>query len=674
MELPHKKRRLLGHGRADKELQARRAQQEQHLKSRFESIFEKYERDFTDLGDEIDLETGEIIVDNGHLQKMQYERDVGDGIDGQLVNLAYSDAENTDGQSSRSLAEDSDDNGANGSISTGQEHPLLDQTAFEGLDDYDELGDVPPAQQRVNALDADADLDELSMTNLDRVSPFGVANRTIWDESGDYIEPKWIAPPLPHERSKMRPLHRRLVLPMSLKLRRDHVDLSDWKQKHSIWDTRANSNEAVDTESDDEDLASVNRQQQDPDTSTLNAWTSDEEIQLRGLKASIRLSDEELVKYFPGKTINSLTARWNQLKASDQLQRELNARSEDIASSHPIARSGSGRLPFNKSKSEMNNPEHDQSHSSSGFILKRTETDSEASRQPLPEISNYRSGDRKPRTFPISVSNWPRREVPDSDSTLPSSSPLVVHEQANIKANRQNPIPIVHVLSDSEAETKEASNAKKVVRQKRHANLYARPTRARSSPALPAPDDSTQRRLSEVQQEHSTTSSTLVAQENHNLRCRGTAQTPTLTYTIEPRREIPDSQPSQTNSSSKIDPSTPKSNDKGSSILKRPDTSGRTPEPNRKTLKKPMNSSHRKVATPKSLKALRAAGSSQRSDVKGAKPSISLSQLCDDSDDDLSKPLPASAPETLKKPLSMTPVSTNAISREARDCSEDELG
>ncbi|KAL9947606.1 hypothetical protein ACHAO5_002677 [Verticillium nonalfalfae] len=40
------------------------------LKSTFEHIFEKYERDFTGIGDEIDLRTGEIVVDNGHIQRL----------------------------------------------------------------------------------------------------------------------------------------------------------------------------------------------------------------------------------------------------------------------------------------------------------------------------------------------------------------------------------------------------------------------------------------------------------------------------------------------------------------------------------------------------------------------------------------------------------------------------
>ncbi|KAL0935132.1 myb-like DNA-binding domain protein [Colletotrichum truncatum] len=47
------------------------------LKSTFEHIFEKYERDFTGIGDEIDLRTGKIITNNGHLENMRNERDTG---------------------------------------------------------------------------------------------------------------------------------------------------------------------------------------------------------------------------------------------------------------------------------------------------------------------------------------------------------------------------------------------------------------------------------------------------------------------------------------------------------------------------------------------------------------------------------------------------------------------
>ncbi|CAH0029538.1 unnamed protein product [Clonostachys rhizophaga] len=58
------------------------------------SIFDKYGRDFEDIGDEIDFETGEIVVDNGHLANMRYDGDIGspDGLE-----TAQSDGEEEEG-------------------------------------------------------------------------------------------------------------------------------------------------------------------------------------------------------------------------------------------------------------------------------------------------------------------------------------------------------------------------------------------------------------------------------------------------------------------------------------------------------------------------------------------------------------------------------------------------
>lgn len=63
---------------ADSELQQKRARLDYKLKSTFEAIFEKYGKDFDGVGDEIDLATGEIVVNNGHILDMQDERDAGD--------------------------------------------------------------------------------------------------------------------------------------------------------------------------------------------------------------------------------------------------------------------------------------------------------------------------------------------------------------------------------------------------------------------------------------------------------------------------------------------------------------------------------------------------------------------------------------------------------------------
>ena len=46
------------------------------FKSRLEAIFDKYDRDFTGVGDEVDIQTGEVVVDNGHLAQLPDEDNV----------------------------------------------------------------------------------------------------------------------------------------------------------------------------------------------------------------------------------------------------------------------------------------------------------------------------------------------------------------------------------------------------------------------------------------------------------------------------------------------------------------------------------------------------------------------------------------------------------------------
>lgn len=57
------------------ELDKGRAKAAFKLKSRFEDIFAKYGRDFDGIGDEVDLHTGEIVVNNGHIQSLQDEQE-----------------------------------------------------------------------------------------------------------------------------------------------------------------------------------------------------------------------------------------------------------------------------------------------------------------------------------------------------------------------------------------------------------------------------------------------------------------------------------------------------------------------------------------------------------------------------------------------------------------------
>jgi hypothetical protein len=78
MEPLRKRQRLSPDATNDVDLQIARARNDQKLKSLFEGIFEKYGKDFSEIGDEIDLGTGEIVVNKGHVQRMEHEDDTGE--------------------------------------------------------------------------------------------------------------------------------------------------------------------------------------------------------------------------------------------------------------------------------------------------------------------------------------------------------------------------------------------------------------------------------------------------------------------------------------------------------------------------------------------------------------------------------------------------------------------
>ena len=77
MDSPYKRRRLFTSETPDVELHKRRVHNDMKLKSRFEAIFEKYSKDFSGVGDIIDFEKDEIVVNNGHIANMLDEKDPG---------------------------------------------------------------------------------------------------------------------------------------------------------------------------------------------------------------------------------------------------------------------------------------------------------------------------------------------------------------------------------------------------------------------------------------------------------------------------------------------------------------------------------------------------------------------------------------------------------------------
>ncbi|KAL7939660.1 hypothetical protein V8C35DRAFT_287298 [Trichoderma chlorosporum] len=121
----------------DYKLSVERAFADQRFQATMAHIFEKYGRDFEGIGDEIDLETGEIVVNNGHVRNMRDEGDVGDGQGGDL-------ADGEDDEDEGILLEDLfDDEEAYGDEDTGEErrHVGFDKDAQDGNDTDDDEED-----------------------------------------------------------------------------------------------------------------------------------------------------------------------------------------------------------------------------------------------------------------------------------------------------------------------------------------------------------------------------------------------------------------------------------------------------------------------------------------------------------------------------------------------------
>lgn len=92
---PLGKRKREGDEGYDAELERDRHLNDMKFKSRLEHIFSKYGRDFSDTGDEVDIFTGEIIVNNGHLQHMTTDHDLGGDRRGRLSEMLDADFSDT---------------------------------------------------------------------------------------------------------------------------------------------------------------------------------------------------------------------------------------------------------------------------------------------------------------------------------------------------------------------------------------------------------------------------------------------------------------------------------------------------------------------------------------------------------------------------------------------------
>ena len=217
MEPPLKRQRLSAAVESEDDLQKRRVRNDLQLKSRFESIFEKYSKDFEGIGDEIDMRTGEIVVNNGHILGMTNERDIGDFGDadtstGGLESGCYSEDEE-----SHSLC---DYKGSQNMILRQvnlEDTAVISQAGLNWNSDNDGdslMGEIEVERQEDQQIieswgmtASDLEEDELANSEFEWMNPRHIRavahdrwqNRKQQLESLDEpsVDPAWRAPPLP---------------------------------------------------------------------------------------------------------------------------------------------------------------------------------------------------------------------------------------------------------------------------------------------------------------------------------------------------------------------------------------------------------------------------------------------------------------------------------------------
>ena len=338
MEPPFKKQRLTGSSSPKFDLHARRAQNDFRLKSIFESIFEKYGRNFDGIGDEIDLETGEIVVNNGHIQGMTNERDAGGS-----------------GYSTKRL-EDSDHDG-HALVEYTQEHSDAPRSFDAGDADFVEeseaskqsdfvadslIGDVPSSShlqqlgeksRRAVSVPSDDEEDELASSDVEWAThqkdrPGARERFSLLKDRFSFVDepatdPVWRAPPLPTT-TRLETERKRLGLTSVDDMREcsdeELAGISLWTPeiKKRPGPKRASANSMIgrslsfkcgQENNDDESLSYSSDSEPDPQQRVR--WTQEENELLIHLKMTTNPSYAEMVSYFPERQRQAIESHWS---------------------------------------------------------------------------------------------------------------------------------------------------------------------------------------------------------------------------------------------------------------------------------------------------------------------------------------------------------------------------
>lgn len=343
MEQPFKRQRLSGSSYPDTDLNARRARNDLRLKSIFESIFDKYGRDFDGIGDEIDMETGEIVVNNGHILGMTNERDAGDA--------EYSSEElgNTYDEDDHSSLEYSEDYFAALQPSSAGDAAVTEEPEDSEPSEFDAdslMGDAPAESplhtlgknsRRAVSIPPDDEEDELASSDIEWASyskdrlgaqeRWCLLNKKPAFVEEPAVEPAWRAPPLPNMSLPKR--EREEVRVANVDNLREYSD--DERADISLWTPEVNKHpqrrRGSANSTSHQSMPSARGQENNADRllSKLDKskplarkkirWTKEEEELLVHLKTTTDLTNTAMVPYLPKRQFNSIATHWRRVKA-----------------------------------------------------------------------------------------------------------------------------------------------------------------------------------------------------------------------------------------------------------------------------------------------------------------------------------------------------------------------
>ena len=429
---PSLKRRRPSFHDSDELLNYRRARNNQRLKSRFESIFKRFGRDFSDVGDEIDLETGEIVVNNGHIVSMRDEHDIhGVGNDNdKLGDIRVSDnpsvgagISKSSGLLSKSLP----------TLQTSEVAPELhDLSGHDQLHELDDLTIDPKwrvpfipslESRRLHEFSPESLLDGIENRSHRSQSPLG---QSLWAPSGtSYAATFWAR----GRTSSLSNLDMKRIWTIEEEALLRHLKITtNLNSTEMQIHFRGRTSTAIRSHWKKMTLAGERvKVRERRNMGPKLHWTNDEEDLLHHMKTNTKLSLQEMAEKLPGRSIASIMRHWRVLSKIDT-GRGQSVRQE-IRSLLDERRTTSSEVPHPKShrisppaevlsdntaaqlSSEKEGPERQRPSSATGQKLHNLKTRSPiASRLPLEGLVS--STPRNPEILRVVIEGRPQNLEP----------------------------------------------------------------------------------------------------------------------------------------------------------------------------------------------------------------------------------------------------------------------